>query len=567
VALLAGLVVCLVAPIAAWPQEITMPPESFKRLDQFEAHTLAKADVTFGRREFPRAWKEYDAFIKEFPRSKAVPYAIFRKARCLHLDEKRYEAIKTYTEVLDYFPNVIEYAAPALYFTGIAYWASGDKLEARKAWAELAEDKDYCKHVLAGDAIVRLAAYLVEKGEVAKALTYYERVGVEFRQVDPKAAAQGIDAVVTYYIRSRNDEAKLRELYRKFQTFGNIAKVPDDLGKDWGYWSTIWSLVRKNGSFSKEEQDLSDAYWKYWAKALDKLFLNNDDFRIDVAGMHLAYERNTEKWYKRLDDQFESYQKEGDAVRILKWLSLYAKHKNKVTQYYQKLNLGSMTQPLIIRLMEILYDEVGDADLARTVFRQIRIDRMPDTEKASLARYFWKRDWSVAVYIYTKFEDPLFAKMETMRYFHASRIVKEGLPLAEELSKEPKYADEAMWAMAQFLHWSAKYKEAINAYQQCSSRMPENLWAIVECYRALRQLPQVVQQLTEIENFVPAQGPRARLAIAYAYRDFGQAAQHEAELRNVLSKYPKSGESSQAHRDLEAMGKRIGGAVDERDRK
>ena len=547
--------------------ELTMPPELFKRLDQFEAHNLSKADTTFGQRQFQVAWKDYDAFIKEFPKSKAVPYAIYRKARCLHLDDKRYQAIKTYNEVLDFFPNIIEYAAPALYFIGIAYWDSGDKLEAHKAWAEMAEDKDYSKHDLAGDAINRLSGYLVEKGEVPKAMEYYERVGTEFRQKNPKAAEHAIKQVVAYYIRTKTDEAKLRDLYLKFQGFGDrVIKVPPDLSKDWGYWDSIRYYVRQQGQFGQAEQDVADRYWKYWAQAVDKLFLNNDDFRIEVAGWHLAYERSNEKWFKRLDDQFESYQKEGDAERILKWISLYAAHKNKVTQYYQKLDFAKLSQPLVLRLMTILYDQVRDPEMARSVFRLVRLDRMSDTEKASLARYFWDHDWSLAVLIYSKFDDTLFAKMETMRYWYRGRNVKEGLPLADDLVKEPKYAEEAMWCRAEFLVAAGKYEEAIAAYHQ-TSRMPDNLWAIVGCYKALRQLGQAVAQLTEIENFVPAQASRARMAIAQTYNEFGQRAQYIVELRNVLTKYEKSGESSQAHRELEAMGEtRIKGGEGERDR-
>jgi hypothetical protein len=39
-----------------------------------------------------------------------------------------------------------------------------------------------------------------------------------------------------------------------------------------------------------------------------------------------------------------------------------------------------------------------------------------------------------------------------------------------------------------------------------------------------------------------------------------------SELRNVLKKYPKSGEQSVAHNELEALGERIGSGVEERDR-
>jgi Na+-translocating ferredoxin:NAD+ oxidoreductase RnfC subunit len=97
--------------------------------------------------------------------------------------------------------------------------------------------------------------------------------------------------------------------------------------------------------------------------------------------------------------------------------------------------------------------------------------------------------------------------------------------------------------------------------------MPDNLWAIVRCYKAMRQLAPAVTQLVEIENFVVAQAAKARLAIAHTYNEFGQRPQYEAELRIVMKKYPKSDESSQAHRELEALGVKIGGGEEERDRR
>ncbi|NBU11794.1 MAG: hypothetical protein EBS84_22820, partial [Proteobacteria bacterium] len=50
---------------------------------------------------------------------KATSYAILRKGRSLQLLDKRFEAIKIYQEVLDFFPNDIKYAAPALYLIGV----------------------------------------------------------------------------------------------------------------------------------------------------------------------------------------------------------------------------------------------------------------------------------------------------------------------------------------------------------------------------------------------------------------------------------------------------------------
>jgi TolA-binding protein len=569
-----GAVFCFVPAPVAFSQELTMPAEQFKRLDQFEAHSLQKADSTFGKaiqtRErrgelLVQASKEYDAFIKEYPKSVAVPFALYRKARCLHLDEKRFQAIKAYNEILDYFPNDVAYAAPALYLIGRANWESGDKLDARKAWAEMAEDKDYSRHPLAGDAIVQLAAYLVERNEVPKALEYYTRAGVEFRQKNPVAAQQAINTLANYYTRTKPDEAMLRELYRKFQTFGQPATVTEDLSKNLDYWNTIRALVNGNGQFTEEQATERDKYYKYWAGATDKLFLANDDFRIDVANWHLAYERKNENWFKRLDEQFNAYQKGNDFDRILKWVALYYQFKAKVTEYYSKLDFAKMNQGQIRSLMEVLYDRVKDSDMAKRVFLMIKIDKLTDADKASLAKYFYVKDAEIVLMICDKFDDMDWGKMEKLRFFVLKKNSKDGLPLSEEMVKVEKFAKEAQWAKGDFLYGDKKFEDAIVAYRSVDEQ-PKNLWRIVDCYKALRQMDSAIQQLREIEGFFVPVAPKAAIEVAHVYNHFGQRALYVSELRNVLKKYPKSGESSQAHQELEALGERIGGAVDERDR-
>src|SRR4051794_13731903 len=107
----AVLTVCAsAARTRAQVEVVKLTDEEFAKLDTFEAHTLAKADKVFNEKNWKQAGAEYDSFLLEFSKSPATPYALLRKARCLHLDGKRYEAIKEYTEVLDYFPNAIKFA-------------------------------------------------------------------------------------------------------------------------------------------------------------------------------------------------------------------------------------------------------------------------------------------------------------------------------------------------------------------------------------------------------------------------------------------------------------------------
>jgi TolA-binding protein len=91
---------------------------------------------------------------------------------------------------------------------------------------------------------------------------------------------------------------------------------------------------------------------------------------------------------------------------------------------------------------------------------------------------------------------------------------------------------------------------------------PHNLYRIADCFASQGKLDQAVGQLREIENFFKNNASDAALRIAYLYRDAGKRDLYVASLRNVLKKYPKSGESSRAHEELEKLGERIGGGVD-----
>src|SRR5262245_44152694 len=193
----------------AQTEVVKLTDEEFAKLDTFEAHTLGKADKVFNERNYKQAGAEYDSFLLEFSKSPATPYALLRKARCLHYDGKRYEAIKEYTEVLDYFPNEIKFAGAALYYTGLAHWENGEIEKAMKAWAEMAEDKDYSKHPLAASAINALADNLVKQEKADKAVQYYQQVAIDFRDANPEAARLAINRAMPYLMRG-TDEAKVR---------------------------------------------------------------------------------------------------------------------------------------------------------------------------------------------------------------------------------------------------------------------------------------------------------------------------------------------------------------------
>lgn len=549
------------AAVRAQQDEVGMPGADYKRLDTFEAHTLGKANQDFDARNWRQARAAYDAFLIEFPKSQAVPYALLRKGRCLHLDGKRFEAIKVYNEIMDYFPNALHYAGAALYYLGLAHAENGDEPSATKAWAEVASDADYSKHFLAADAINRLAGILAKNGDEAKAAGYYMQVAIDFRRSNPQAARRAIEMAQPYLVRTRPDEKALREFYRKVESFDERpVKVAENLEKDRDYWGRVRELVRRHGQFTDLQRDVRVAYYRYWGAAIENRFPDWDAAQTDAAQFWFAADGDEGKFFQRLDRQFAAG-KTDDMGRIVEWIQLYSAHKKKVMEYYAKLDFARMTTAQIWRLFELANERIGDAALIDSVFRRFPMDKMTDDELARLAEYLWRRNVEMVEQVCRAIRDAERGNMERLRFYQNTQQNEPGIKVADELAKSARYSSEALWIKGELLERARRWQEAITAYRQVD-KQPDNLWRIAECYARLGQLDSAVGQLREIEGFFVPQAPEAALRVAYYNRDAGKRDVFIAELRNVLKKYPKSGQSSQAHRELEALGVRIGGGMD-----
>ena len=531
----------------AVPLEVAISSEDYNRLDTFEGHELTKADQAFAQKDYRSAGAAYEAFLLQYPKSPATAYALLRKARCLHLDKKRFESVRAYTEVIDYFPNAINYAGAALYYLGVCHSENGNLELAMKAWTEMAHDKDYRKHYLAAGALTGLAGNLVKLNKPGEAATYYEQAAVDFRKSNPEVARDAITQVLRIRILVEPNQPKLREFYDQV---GSFEPDPGPLDEK-NYWTRVRLYLKLSGKFAPTETKERDRCYKYWAETMSGKFPDWDDFQIDLANYQRLVENNPGQWMARLDKQFQAYQKEGDFGRIVKWIGVYAGQAKKVQEYYAKLDFAKMTNRQLQDLVRIFFDEVQDAGLARNVFSKVHLEALTDGERIQFAQYLWSRDEACVEQTCQSIADKDRGRMELLRYYQWRHNAVKGLPLAAEAIKVPATAKDAYWIKAELLQFSGKFPEAINAYQ-AADNPPHNLWRIVDCYLALKQREQALQQLHEIENFFQDQAPEAALRIAHLYQDDRQ--KNITLLRAVLTKYPKSGQSSTAYQELRAMG-------------
>jgi TolA-binding protein len=542
--------------------EVYLPNAEYDRLDRFEALALDKADKVYSEAKYRQALTEYDSFLREYPRSSATPYAVLRKGRCLHRDDKRNAAIRQYAEVLDYFPTVVEYAGAALYYQGLAAMENGDEDKAIKYWSQMAQDKGYSKHPLAAGAINRLADNLVAKGRVEPAMAYFWQVAVDFRQTYPQMADYARQQVIAFYIRTSPNEPKLRAFFSQSWALKNQQSSEEQLVANFEYWDDLRGRAAAAGpTFTDKEAELKTRFYAYWGKALDGKFLDHDDYRIAVIGFQRLADKDAATWTRRLDDQFTKGGKTDDPERIAKWVVAFHTVKAKMMDYYNRVDFSKMSNAQIAVMMKALYETGTQGPMARNVFAKLNLGKMPDEEKVQLARWLWEKDADCGKQTCESMQDKDLGKHELLDHYHHVRDTKNGLAMADQLVGSPRFATDSLYKKGEMLEWSNKWPEAILAYRQVNDQ-PNNLWRIASCYEKMGQIDKAITQLQEVENFFKDFSGQAALKIAKVYKRNNLPEKSVAAFRRVLIKYPQTPQSADAHSELEAMGiTRIRGGV------
>ena len=557
----------LVALLWAWSvpaqapddTEVYMTSDEWKQMDQFEAHSLGRADKLFGKKEYKQAEVEYDSFILEYPKSKAIPYALMRKGRSRQLVDKRFESIKIYDEVLDYFPDDINYAAASLYYIGLAHQQNGNPVEAMKAFTEMAQDKDYRQHNLSARAILLLADYLVKQNKAEDAAKFYEQVAVDFRTRMPTTAYQAIRNALYHYIRRAPNEKKIRDFYVKALGFGyrplpaKKVKPVDQLLDDSSFVAAIRNYIRDFGGFDVKAVTLRNDYYRYWVNVFNNQHPTWDDFQLQLSDWQMQYEDSRVQWVQRGDAQFRRVKP--DFGRIIWWMRHCWQREcpEKVTEYYNLIDFSQLDNAQLYTLMTTLYDNCGQTAMGVNVFDKFDFAKMPEQEKEKLVQYLMHRSEEYMKRALGKLKDQERANYLLLTYFVHKGDYKRGIPQADKVSKIPKYADYALWEKSGFLMRAKRYAEAIAVCHQVD-RGAQTYYRISACYVKLGKIDLAVQQLREVENFFEDESSRACFMIAQLYGAAGRKKEQLAVLREVGHKYKASGEASQAHVALENLG-------------
>lgn len=551
----AWLLVSLVGVFAQ--KEIGLSQEYSEKLDPFELHQLRQADASFKQKSYAAARAAYDAFLLEFPQSDATAYAIFRKGRSLHLENKRYEAIKVYQEVIDYFPNEIDYAAPALYYIGDAEWENGDKAKAAIAWRKIIQDEAYQKVPLAASAMNRLA----DASKGGESVTDYERVAESFRTSNPAASREAMAKVIAHYVEAQ-DEPALRRFYTRLSGFENEpAKLTGAPEADPRYWNALIDPIKERGSqFPESQLSRRKAFFKYWAGQLGEAAPPSD--LLALHRLRFAYEADgdRDRWLRQLDEQYARMPQPPDNRKTLAWLEQFAGMKERQKRYFDQIQWKELSFEQARQLLITLLRDLKNPELAETAAS--RLPKYSDQQRLSIARNheIWSRSGTIPQIVLAGCEDRDFGKYQLLRIYLLKSQIREGVALADEVIAIPEYASEAYYIKGRLQYEGKQYDAAIRTLRQ-SQQQPNANFVIADAHVRLGQIDEAVALLREVENFFKPQAPEAAWRIAVIYGETGRREERIAALRAVLTKYPGSGQSRNAHQELEKMGVRIGGGL------
>ena len=569
-------------------QEIVYPSKDFAKLDTFESLNLEDADKLFAKRDHKGAFAAYKAYSFEFTKSAALPYVLLRMGRCLHLVEKRNAAIKAYQDVVDYFPDDIVYAAAALYYIGECHGQNGDDAKKTATWARMVKDDDYVQQPRSGTALSYLGSTMAKLGKFDEAAQYQWRTAVAFRKSNERAAQSARSAVLHHYSVRNPDHSKLKEFYVEAGGWDGRGTKTGNPQEDRRYWESAMDTVLRAKPAAEKKESVS----RYWSGQIGSSFPKDDALRIRLFALQLTFEKDPEAHSAKLASQLKSGEVtlsrvasfakaiERDAKRQFAfaseyggplagatkpqdWISLIAAIENSVKAAFFEKHLATQHSRLDRKGKTYFMNQLrryGMHNEAAIVLRGVRTTGMTDQELAVCVSFAgnYVTEEEFLQYV-SKMKDKTAASKSRYDYYDARSHrnppnMEKALAEMPTLKKSPEHATvDLTFREAQLLQGLSRFEESIKAYRS-ANKQPDSTWGVTECLIGMKQYANAIKTVKDLEALGGAVASRASLKAADIYKVAGDKGKEVAQLRSVLKRYPKSGESSSAHNRLEAYG-------------
>ncbi len=500
---------CLNSDAQQWTWQLS--PERYQEMSMFERNQYDKAVDLLKQNAFKGAATEFEKFQTQFADSKFISHVLFMRGYCMQQNKTRGEAIKLYNEVMDYFGQKVEDAAPALYFMGVANIENGDIKQGLKCMQEMIDDPDYSKHPLAAGALRAVGDNCWRNKERDKAVDFWKRAtAVEFWKTNQPEANASLNNAITYYI--------LKKDYAGYEAWRVDKKDPENVENRYWVAEQAWNMAWNGfagdwgGEFTfakqKEKGESMKAFWN-WFKTQRTYYEKKDP----KGGIWTYYDRAINFVTYRYGDKDERTKLVEEALAYIKKLEDKADANNKLAWISERLR------------------DAGVFD--RAIFVADQMTDRPFAEYKKYEVYARQSDWEKAIGRLKDIEGMPNDNWKVQAGRERARLYREVL---------------------------GKYDEAIKLYQAINLP-PGTLWDIQDCYKRWGKLDEALRQLTEIENSFPDQASNAAWYKAAYLDEAGDREKAIAQARRIMKVYPKSPASSNAHQLLEKLGVKTGGGV------
>ncbi|MGB1889069.1 MAG: tetratricopeptide repeat protein, partial [Akkermansiaceae bacterium] len=298
----------------------------------------------------------------------------------------------------------------------------------------------------------------------------------------------------------------------------------------------------------------------YWGAKMGDRFVENDALRKQWSDVLLLGDKDSAAWKARMDKQFS--QQPATMKRILTWCDYYKVDREMSSEFFAEKSkplLGGMKTEEKMSLMNSLRHPLGMHDEAQSVMRSIRTEGLSDEDLARYGAFVGNYEPEETVLRYfARIKDKSMAAKARFDYYSQRSHrnppnMEKALAEIPILLKDPKYAAGLVMRRAQFQQNLGRFEEAIKSYN-AANEQPSSTWGVTDCLVALKQYGKAVQVVQQLESVGGKTASQAGLKIAEIYRISGDKGKEVTQLRLVLKRYPKSGQSSEAHNRLESYG-------------
>ncbi len=495
-----------------------MSLERWKKLREAERYQLNIAEKYYRDGDYKVAAAEYEKFLRLYEKSEGAPYAQLKWSLAMVQRRQQNTAIKDgFQSVLDYWPDAPE-ATAAAYYIGHTYKGLAEIKAAKKAYVHVLTK--FPMHDVATLARVDLADLARIEGDDKAKVQLWRELTFDAKRTDQTAGhcheasrqlavhyfttgafAEGKDALATTY---QGDQLAPHVMSYVSNPISNLTGAAETkaLGE---------KLADQVIGFLREQMpaDLKDEAAKARAKQLS--FFIADAYSVSRRPADVP---------KVYDQMVKSF---GVADDILGRLALWQRSQN-------------------------LRDE------AKATYRRFAARPAGLAEIAAMFRE--EKGWDQAIATYREAASLDAKNVATWEgniagtYRQAGKMA-EAIAVYQGLMKtDSQRAGSWQWEIAGTFRQFGKLKEAIAAYRLCDNP-PQNYWEMAACHRALKEYNEAVLLYLQIVGGHQDWAPQAQLQVGYTYEEAAKKELAIKAFQAVCSRYPKSGQASEAHAHLE----------------